>query len=156
DVVDLATAIARAKDLNAANAEVAGRISLGIFFAETNGNQNIGNARSNKYKGSFQTGVSEDRIGRKKWAAVRKTIATFDPALIARDKKEEARAGKLDHRFNHGTAVRDGLMNAHASLFPKIPAIVQTLPAPIDQMKFFELIQIIPAPTKSALSSGNL
>ena len=85
DVVDLATAIARAKGLDAANAEIAGRISLGIFFAETNGNQNIGNARSNKYKGSFQTGVSEDRIGRKKWAAMRKTIATFDPALIARD-----------------------------------------------------------------------
>ena len=34
-----------------------GRISLGIFFAETNGNQNIGNARSNNYKGSLQTGV---------------------------------------------------------------------------------------------------
>src|SRR5262249_33470610 len=147
DVVDLATAIARAKDLNAANAEVAGRISLGIFFAETNGNQNIGNARSNKYKGSFQTGVSEDRIGRKKWAAVRKTIATFDPALIARDDKEEARAGKSDHRFNHWTAVRDGLMNAHASLFPQIPAIARTLPDPIDQMKFFELIQIVPSPT---------
>jgi len=156
DVVDLATAVARAKGLDAANAEVAGRISLGIFFAETNGNQNIGNARSNKYKGSFQTGVSEDRIGQKKWAAVRKTIATFDPALIARDDQEEARAGKLDHRFNHWTAVRDGLMNAHAGLFPQIPAIVQTLPDPIDQMKFFELIQIIPAPTKSALSSANL
>jgi hypothetical protein len=156
DVVDLATAVARAKGLDAATAEVAGRIGLGIFFAETNGNQNIGNARSNKYKGSFQTGASEDRIGQKKWAAVRKTIATFDPALIARDDKEEARAGKLDHRFNHWTAVRDGLMNAHAGLFPQIPAIVQTLPDPIDQMKFFELIQIIPAPTKSALSSANL
>jgi hypothetical protein len=156
DVVDLATAIARAKGIDAANAEIAGRISLGIFFAETNGNQNIGNARSNKYKGSFQTGVSEDRIGRKKWAAMRKTIATFDPALIARDDQEEARAAKLDHRFNHWTAVRDGLMNAHAGLFPQIPAIAQTLPDPIDQMKFFELIQIVPAPTKSALSSGNL
>jgi hypothetical protein len=156
DVVELATAIARAKGLDAANTEVAGRIGLGIFFAETNGNQNIGNARSNKYKGSFQTGVSEDRIGRKRWAAMRKTVAAFDPALIARDDQEEARAGKLDHRFNHWTAARDGLMNAHAALFPQIPAIVQTLPDPIDQMKFFELIQIIPAPTKSALSSGNL
>ena len=156
DVVDLATAIARAKGLDPANAEIAGRIGLGIFFAETNGNQNIGNARSNKYKGSFQTGVSEDRIGRKKWAAMRTTIAAFDPALIARDDKEEARAGKTDHRFNHWTAVRDGLMNAHAGLFPQIPAIAQTLPDPIDQMKFFELIQIIPAPTKSALGSGNL
>src|SRR5262249_52504267 len=138
------------------NAEVAGRIILGIFYAETNGNQNIGNARSNKYKGSLQTGVSEDRIGQKKWAAMRKTIAAFDPALIARDDKEEARASKSDHRFNHWTAVRDGLMNAHTGLFPQIPAIVQTLPDPVDQMKFFELIQIIPTPTKAALNSGNL
>src|SRR6516165_1551748 len=48
DVVDLGTAIARAKGLDVATADAAGRISLGIFFAETNGNQNIGNARSNK------------------------------------------------------------------------------------------------------------
>jgi hypothetical protein len=156
DVVDLSTAIARAKGLDAANAAIAGRIGLGIFFAETNGNQNIGNARSNKYKGSFQTGVAEDHNGQKKWAAMRKTIAAFDPALIARDDKEEVRAGKLDHRFNHWTAVRDGLMNAHAGLFPQIPAIAQTLPDPIDQMKFFELIQIVPTPTKAALASGNL
>ena len=75
----LGTAIARAKGLDAANAEIAGRISLGIFFAETNGNQNIGNARSNKYKGSFQTGVSEDRIGRRKWAAIRKRSPLSTP-----------------------------------------------------------------------------
>jgi hypothetical protein len=30
------------------------------------------------------------------------------------------------------------------------------LPDPIDQMKFFELIQIIPTPTRSALKSGDL
>ena len=42
DVVDLGTAIARAKGLDAATADAAGRISLGPFFAETNGNQNIG------------------------------------------------------------------------------------------------------------------
>src|SRR5436309_9170676 len=53
DVVVLGTAIARAKGLDAAHAAVAGRISLGIFFAETNGRQNMGNARSNKYKGSL-------------------------------------------------------------------------------------------------------
>jgi hypothetical protein len=156
DVVDLATAIARAKGLNPANAESAGRITLGLFFAETNGNQNIGNARSNKYKGSFQTGPSEDQNGRTKWAAIKSSIAAFDPALNLRDDKEEARAGKLDHRFNHWTAVRDALMNEHADLFPQIPAIVKTLPDPIDQMKLFELIQIIPSPTKSALRSGNL
>src|SRR5207248_11650727 len=111
DVVDLGTAIARARGLDATNAEAAGRISLGLFFAETNGNQNIGNARSNKYKGSLQAGVSEDQNGRKKWTAIEKSIAAFDPALNTRDDKEEARAGNLDHRFNHWTAVRYALMN---------------------------------------------
>ena len=156
DVADLGIAIARAKGLDAANAEAAGRISLGLFFAETNGNQNVGNARSNKYKGSLQTGPSEDQNGRKKWAAIKKSIAAFDPALSLRDDKEEARVGDLDHRLNHWTAVRDALMNAHADIFPQVPAIVKTLPNPIDQMKFFELIQIIPTPTRSALKSGNL
>src|SRR5205085_1998141 len=156
DVVDLAMAIARAKGLDATNAQAAGRISLGLFFAETNGNQNVGNARSNTYKGSLQTGPSEDQNGRRKWAAIKQAIAAFDPALSARDDKEEARAGNSDHRYNHWTAVRDALMGAHAELFPQIPAIVKTLPDPIDQMKFFELIQIIPSPTRSALNSGNL
>ncbi|WP_425305093.1 hypothetical protein [Bradyrhizobium erythrophlei] len=156
DVVDLATGIARAKGLDPANAEAAGRISLGLFFAETNGNQNVGNGRSNKYKGSFQTGPSEDHNGRAKWAAIKASIAAIDPALILRDDKEEARAGNLDHRFNHWTAVRDALMNEHADLFPQVAGIVKILPDPIDQMKLFELIQIIPNPTKSALKSGNL
>jgi hypothetical protein len=156
DVVDLGTAIARAKGLDAANAEAAGRISLGLYFAETNGNQNMGNARSNKYKGSLQTGVSEDQNGQRRWAAIKKSVAAFDPALSARDDEEEARAGNSDHRFNHWTAVRDGLMNAHADVFPHIPAIVKALPNPVDQMKLFELIQIVPGPTKSALKSGNL
>jgi hypothetical protein len=156
DVVDLGTVIARAKGLGAADAEAAGRISLGLFFAETNGNQNIGNARSNKYKGSFQTGTSEDRNGRKKWAAIKQQIAALDPGLSLRDDKEEARAAQLDHRYNHWTAVRDALMNAHADIFTQVPGIVKTLPDPIDQMKLFELIQIVPAPTRSALGSGNL
>lgn len=156
DVVDLATAIARAKGLNAADAEAAGRISLGLFFAETNGKQNAGNARSNTYKGSLQTGPSEDRNGRNKWAAIKGSIATLDPALSRRDDREEARAGNLDHRFNHWTAVRDALMNAHAEIFPQVPAIAKALPDPIDQMKLFELIQIIPTPTRAALRSGNL
>lgn len=156
DVVDLGTAIARAKGLDAAHAEAAGRISLGLFFAETNGNQNIGNARSNKYKGSLQTGVPEDRNGRRKWAGIKQSIAAFDPGLNARDDKEEARAANLDQRYNHWTAVRNGLMNAHADIFRQVPAIVKRLPDPIDQMKLFELIQIIPSPTKSALGSRNL
>jgi hypothetical protein len=156
DVVDLAIAIGRTRGLDATNAEAAGRISLGLFFAETNGNQNVGNGRSNKYKGSFQTGPSEDQNGRKKWAAIKTSIASSDPALSLRDDKEEARIGNLDHRFNHWTAVRDALMNEHADIFPQVTAIAKTLPDPIDQMKLFELIQIIPSPTKSALKSGNL
>jgi hypothetical protein len=156
DVVELGTAIARAEGLNAANADIAGRISLGIFFAETNGEQNLGNARSNAYKGSFQTGVSEDANGRKKWLEIKATVASFDPALIDRDAREEARAGTLDRRYNHWIAVRDGLMNAHAKLFRQIPEIASALPDPIDQMKVFELVQIVPTPTRAALNSGNL
>jgi hypothetical protein len=156
DVVDLASAIARAKGLDAINADAAGRISLGLFFAETNGSQNVGNGRSNTYMGSFQTGPAEDQNGRSKWVAIKSSIAAFDPDLIARDDKEEARVGNLDHRFNHWTAVRDGLMNAHAELLPQIPAIARTLPNPIDQMKLFELVQIIPSPTRAALKSGHL
>jgi hypothetical protein len=156
DVVDLGIAIARAKGLDATNAQAAGRITLGLFFAETNGNQNAGNARSNRYKGSLQTGPSEDQNGRKKWAAIKKSIAAFDPALSLRDDKEEARIGNLDHRLNHWTAVRDALMSAHADIFPQVAAIVKTLPNPIDQMKLFELIQIVPTPTRSALRSGDL
>ena len=136
DVVDLGTVIARVKGLDAAHAEVAGRISLAVFFAETDGNQNIGNARSE--------------------AAIKKSVAALDPKLNARDDKEEARVGTSDQRYNHWTGVRNGLMNAHADLFPKIPAIMKALPNPIDQMRFFELIQIIPSPAKSALNSGNL
>ena len=156
DVIDLAAAIARAKGLAPVHAEAAGRISLGLFFAETNGKQNVRNGRSNTYMGSFQTGPSEDRNGRKKWEAIKPDIAVVDPELNARDDKEEARARGTDHRFNHWTNVRDGLMNAHADVFREIPAIVKTLPDPIDQMKLFELIQIIPTPTRSALKSGDL
>jgi len=155
DVVDLGRAIARAKGLDAATADAAGRISLGLFFAETNGNQNIGNARSDKYKGSLQTGVAEDLKGRTAWAALRPRIAALDPALAARDETETARVGNGDQRFNHWTAVRNGLMNAHADLFAQIPAIAKMLPDQIDQMKLFELIQIIPSPTRTALKSGD-
>ncbi len=156
DVVDLGTAIARARGLSPADAAVAGRISLGLFFAETSGTQNAGNARSNSYKGSFQTSPSEDRNGRRKWDALKPSIAAFDPQLIARDDKEERRAAGIDQRYNHWTAVRNGLMNAHAELFGQIPSITRTVPDTIDQMKFFELIQIIPTPTRSALQSGDL
>ena len=156
DVIDLGIAIARAEGLDATNAEAAGRISLGLFFAEANGKQNVGNARSNKYKGSLQTDPSEDRNGQGKWATIKNSIKSFNPALIARDEMEEARIGNLDHRLNHWTAVRDALVNAQADLFPQIAEIRQTLLNPIDQMKFFELIQIIPTPTKAALKSGDL
>ena len=46
-------------------------------------------------------------------------------------------------------------MNAHADLFARIPAIMKMLPDEIDQMKLFQLIQIIPSPTRAALASGN-
>jgi hypothetical protein len=116
----------------------------------------MGNARSNTYKGSLQTGVSEDQNGQRKWASIKSSIVALDPALSARDDKEEARVGNSDQRYDHWTAVRNGLMNAHADLFPRIPMIMKALPNPIDQMRFFELIQIIPSPAKAALNSGNL
>jgi len=155
DVADLGRAIGRAQGLDPTAAEAAARISLGIFFAETNGKQNIGNARSNTYKGSLQTGTSEDRKGRRKWAALKPKVARVDPAVAARDDKEEARIGKGDQRYNHWTAVRNGLMNAHAELFAQLPEIMRVLPDEIDQMKFFQLIQIIPSPTRSAFASGD-
>ena len=68
--------------LDAATADLAGRISLGMFFAETNGNQNIGNARSDKYKGSLQTGVAEDQKGRAAWAGAEQ-VASVRRALAA-------------------------------------------------------------------------
>ena len=46
-------------------------------------------------------------------------------------------------------------MNAHADLFAQLPAIMKMLPDEIDQMKVFQLIQIIPTPTRAALASGN-
>jgi hypothetical protein len=52
--------------------------------------------------------------------------------------------------------VRNGLMNAHAEAFRHIPAIVKAFPDPIDQMKIFELIQIVPSPTRAALRSRDL
>ena len=156
DVIDLGTVIARSEGLDEKTAEKAGEISLGLFYAETNGRQNIGNARSNTYKGSLQTGPSENGKGQKKWAAIKAKIRKLDPELAARDDKEEVRARGTDPRYNHWIAVRNGLMNAHADLFGQIPEIVKMVPDEIDQMKVFELIQIIPSPTRAALASGDL
>ena len=64
DVVDLGIAIARAKGLDAMNAEAAGRISLGLFFAETNGNQNVGQCALEQIQGKFANGP----IRRSKWS----------------------------------------------------------------------------------------
>ena len=83
DVFDIGTIIARAKGLDAETAQAAGRISLGIFFAETGGKQNIGNTRSKKYKGSLQTGVRENRNGRRKWSKIKSKVAALDPARPA-------------------------------------------------------------------------
>ncbi len=156
DVIEIGTAIGRAKGLDPAAAQVAGRISLGIFFAETGGEQNIGNTRSKKYKGSLQTGPRENRNGHRKWHKIKKQVARRDPALAARDTKEQARAKKIDQRYNHWVAVRNGLMNAHADLFAQLPKIMKMLPDEMDQMKFFQLIQLIPTPTRKALASGDI
>ena len=105
---------------------------------------------------AFRPACLKVKAAKAKWAAIKPSIAAFDPALIARDAKEEARVGNLDRRYNHWINVRDALMNAHADVFLQIPAIVKAFPDPIDQMKVFELIQIVPTPTKAALRSGNI
>ena len=110
----------------------------------------------NPTKEVFRQAYPRTKLVRRNGRRSRKSVAALDPKLNARDDKEEARVGNSDQRYNHWTAVRNGLMNAHAELFPKIPAIMKALPDPIDQMRFFELIQIIPSPAKSALNSGNL
>jgi hypothetical protein len=51
--------------------------------------------------------------------------------------------------------VRNGLMNAQAGLLAQLPAIIKVLPDRIDQMKLFQLMQIIPSPTRAALESGD-
>ena len=93
DVVDLGTVIARIKGLDTVHAEVAGRISLAVFFAETDGNQNIGNARSNSYKGSFQTGVSEDKMVRRDGRQSRSPSQSSIPNLtLATTRKQRGSA----------------------------------------------------------------
>jgi hypothetical protein len=103
----------------------------------------------------MQTGLAEDRRGRARWAALRPRIAALAPLIAERDAREEARAKGIDQRYNHWTAVRNGLMNAHAGLFAELPAIRKMLPDEIDQMKVFQLIQLVPAPTRAALASGS-
>ena len=71
DVVELATAIARAKGLDAADAEWPAASASGCSLPRPTATRTSGNARSNKYKGSLQTGVSEDHNGQKKWAAIK-------------------------------------------------------------------------------------
>jgi hypothetical protein len=138
------------------NAEAAGRISLGLFFAETNGNQNIENARSNKYKGSLQTGPSEDQNGRNKWGSDKEV----DNSL--RSCTEPSR------RQGRGTGRQSGSPvqpldrrkrwpdERTRRPFPANTGDRENAPNPIDQLKLFELIQIIPTPTRSALKSGSL
>jgi hypothetical protein len=99
--------------------------------------------------------VSENRRGRRKWHAIKPRVAELAPEVIARDAKEEARAKRIDERYNHWIAVRNGLMNAHADLFEQLPEIMRILPDEMDQMKFFQLIQLIPSPTRAALASGD-
>jgi hypothetical protein len=62
--------------------------------------------------------AAEDAKGRAAWATLLARIAALDPALAAHDAKETARVGDGDQRFNHWTAVRNGLMNARAGQAP--------------------------------------
>src|ERR1700759_2523156 len=47
-------------------------------------------------------------------------------------------------------------MGTPADIFPQEGSIAKILPDPIAQMNLFELMQIVPSPTRAALRSGNL
>jgi len=119
-------AIARARGLDAANAEAAGVSAWGSSLPRQTAIKHRECALE-QIQGKPANGLIRRSNWSKKWAAIKPSIAALDPALSLRDNKEETRVGNADHRFNHWTAVRDGLMNAHADIFPQVPAIVKTL-----------------------------
>ena len=84
-------------------------IGLGLFFAETNGNQNMGNARSNTYKGEVYKPVHPRiKMAERNGQQSETSISAFDPASErSRRQGEEARVGNLgSSAFNHWTAVK--------------------------------------------------
>jgi len=114
---------ARPRALDAANAEAAGSHRPGalLFGRRQMAIKNTGNARSNRYKGkSANRPRRKIKNGRKKWAAIKKSIAALDPCTEAlRDDKEEARVGNLDHTGSTtGPPCEMPLMSAHADIFP--------------------------------------
>ena len=81
-------------------------------------------------------------------------VAFLGAAASAKSKHPLPSTAVYELRVYH---TYEGKLNAESFvLFLQIPAIAKTLPDPIDQMKVFELIQIIPSPAKTALTSGNL
>ena len=155
DVAELGMAIARAKGLDAASVKRQVLSALGSFLPRQMAFKTRECALQ-QIQGKFANRPIRGSEWSREMGSDQTSIAALDPALIRRDQKEEARVGNLDHRLNHWTAVRNGLMNAHADIFPHVPSIAKALPNPIDQMKVFELIQIIPTPTRAALKSGML
>jgi len=128
DVVDLAIAIARARGLDAKNADLAGRISLGLFLCrdEWQSKRRECRARTDTREVCKRAHPKMKMV--KEVGGDKKVDNGLDPALSLRDDKEEARVGNLDHRLNHWTAVRDALVGAHADLFPQVATIAKTLP----------------------------
>ena len=144
DVVDLGIAIARAKGLDGRMPKRQAASASGCSLPRPTAIRTSAMRARTNTREAFRPAYPKIKTAEGSGPAIKNKVAAFDPALILRDDREEARAGQLDHRYNHWTAVRDALMNAHADIFPQVPAIVKTLPDPIDQMKLFELIQIIP------------
>ena len=118
DVADLGTAIARAKGLDAADCRSGGPHQPRAVLRRDQRQpehrqcalQQIQGQPADRRRPKITTASGS---GRRSSSRSRR----FDPALIARDDKEEARVGNRDQRYNHWTAVRNGLMNAHADIF---------------------------------------
>ena len=157
DVLTLARTLAMnygttpASRYSAEEAERFAWIELYVFFQETGGRQNLDNARSDTYKGSWQLGKSEFENGERRAKPVMAAIQKTNPEIYARDQQEAARAASIpDKRYNHWLNIRNGIMNAHIDIGKQI---VASVPDIASQAKVAQLIQLIPGPTKAALNA---
>jgi len=110
--------IARAKGLDTGMPQQQA-VSAWAVLCRDECNQNVGNGRSINTR-KFSNRPSRRSQRSNQVGSDKSLVAAIDPALSLRDDKEEVRAGNLDRRFNHWTAVRDALMNEHVDLFPQV------------------------------------
>ncbi len=107
DVVDLGTVIARVKGLDAAHAEVAGRISLAVFFAEPMAIRTSAMRVRNPTKEVFRPACPRTRSAGGNGRPSRSPSRRLIQAECARRQGRGA-GWNSDQRYNHWTAVRNG------------------------------------------------